>query len=65
MAFWSKLDSGHWTLIEDSRVVARAIRRQGRWIWELDGGLAGMAGSLDAAMLAVGRARSRDTLHVA
>lgn len=65
MAFWSKFDNGHWTLTEESRVVARAIRRQGRWIWELDGGLAGMANTLDAAMLAVGRARSRDTVRAA
>jgi len=65
MAFWSKFDNGHWTLTSNGRVIARTVRRQGRWVWELDGGLIGMANTLDAAMLAVGRARRRDTIRAA
>jgi hypothetical protein len=65
MAFWSKFDNGHWTLTADGKVAARAVRRQGRWIWELESGLAGMANSLDAAMLAVGRARQQEAFRAA
>jgi hypothetical protein len=61
MAFWSKFAPGHWILTEDDGIVARAVRRTGRWVWEVKSNqgadVIGLAETLDAAMLAVGRVR--------
>ena len=61
MAFWSKFAPGHWVLTEDDTIVARAVRRGGRWVWEVQSesgaDVVGLAETLDASMLAVGRVR--------
>ena len=61
MAFWSKFAPRHWILTENDGIVARAVRRSDRWVWEVQSNhgadVVGLTETLDAAMLAVGRVR--------
>ncbi len=72
MAYWSGVKSGRWALICGGREVAIARRHGGQWHWRcvetaeghhLSPSVCGISNTLDAAMFAVRRARSRETIR--